>query len=177
MNKFVKLPLFLGISGAICAGLLAVVNEITTPYIEKRLENERNANYLALMGVESADEFKDGKVTDDLKAGFVTGIKEVYVGGSLLGVVYDGALNDGFSDWTLQLGIKDGKYTGLKFSSPAPDGVGLPMITKFSADLVGKSIDTAASDICAGVSSMSTNPMLRDYVALCAANYTATYAK
>ena len=112
MNKFVKLPLFLGVSGAICAGLLAVVNGITAPIVEKRLENEKNANYLALMSIDSADEFKDGKVTDDLKAGFVTGIKEVYVGGSLLGVVYDGALNDGFSDWTLQLGIKDGKFTG-----------------------------------------------------------------
>ena len=177
MNKFVKLPLFLGVSGAICAGLLAVVNGITAPIVEKRLENERNANYLALMSVDSADEFKDGKVTDALKTGYVTGVKEVYVGGELLGVVYDGFLNDGYSDWTLQLGIKDGKFTGLKFSSPSPDGVGLPMITKFSDAVVGKTIDTAASDIASNVSSIATIPMLRDYVSACAADYTATYAK
>ena len=176
MNKFVKLPLFLGVCGAICAGLLAFVNGATAGTIAQRLENEKNANYLALMGIESADQYKDGKVTDDLTKGYVTGIKEVYVDSNLVGVVYDGSLDDGFSVWTLQLGIKDGKFTGLKFSSPSPDGVGLPMITKFSSDIVGKTIDSSSADIAAGVSSASTNPMLREYVDVCAAHYIATYA-
>lgn len=175
MNKFVKLPLFLGVCGALCAGVLATVSAITTPIVEKRLENEKNANYLELMQIEAADKFEDGEVTDSLKSKYVTAVKVVYVGDEVIGVVYDGFLNDGFSEWNLQLGIKEGTYTGLKYSSPEPDGVGLPMIKGFSEDIIGKTIDTPSSDISASVSSQATNPMLREFVSACAADYSANY--
>ena len=35
MNKIVKLPLFLGIAGAACAGILAGVYSFTQPIVEK----------------------------------------------------------------------------------------------------------------------------------------------
>lgn len=175
MNKFVKLPLFLGVCGAICAGLLAAVNSFTAPIVEKRLENERNANYLELMGVSEADEFKDGTLVDSLTSANVTGIKEVYVGGDLLGVVYDASINDGWSQWTVQVGIKEGKYTGLKYSSTDPDAKGKTFMDAFSKDIVGKTADDDASDIASSSSSPDTVPALRDYVSACASHYAANY--
>lgn len=175
MNKFVKLPLFLGVCGAICAGVLGIVNGITAPIIEKRLENERNANYLELMGVEAADEFKDGTVSDDLKGKNVTGIKEIIVGGEVLGVVYDGTVADGFTTWTLQLGIKEGSFTGLKYTNSEADAIGKTHFDAFASDLAGKSIDFSMSDVASGVSSMSTNPALRTFASACAADFAANY--
>ena len=176
MNKFVKLPLFLGICGSICAGVLAVVNGITAPEIAQRLENEKNANYLELMSITSADKYKDGKVSDDLKTKNVTAIKEIYVGEELVGVVYDGSINDGWSQWNVQLGIKDGKYTGFKYSSSKPDAKGSTFMTAFTNAVPGKDVNPDASDLVSGSSSPDTIPAMRSFVSACAADYAAQYA-
>ena len=176
MNKFVKLPLFLGVCGAICAGVLAVVNGITAPIVAQRLENEKNANYLELMSITSADKYGDGTVSSDLASKNVTGIKEIYVGDELIGVVYDGSINDGWSQWNVQLGIKDGKYTGFKYNSTAPDAKGSTFMVAFANAVPGKEVSADANDLLSGSSSPDTVPAMRSFVSACASDYVANYA-
>ena len=48
MNKLVKLPLFLGICGGVCAAVLAGVNALTSPIIEKAKADKANAAYISM---------------------------------------------------------------------------------------------------------------------------------
>ena len=57
MNKLVKLPLFLGICGAACAGVLAGVNALTAPIIEQAKLDAANAAYI--------ETYKEYGVTSD----------------------------------------------------------------------------------------------------------------
>ena len=113
MNKLVKLPLFLGICGAACAGVLAGVNAITAPIIEQAKIDAANASYIEL--------FKDFGVTSDhidvqeatlAEAGCTT--KAIIVNDSVKGVAYTCSVKGytGPGSINFQIGFANGKYHG-----------------------------------------------------------------
>lgn len=174
MNKFVKLPLFLGVCGAICAGVLAVVNGFTAPIIADNNEKAQNANIYKIMGIEDADKVSDVQVKEGLK--YVKSAKEVYVNNEVLGVVYTGFVNDSYSEWTIQLGIKDGVFSGMEYTYQKVDAnIGLPSINAFKADIVGVAIEDSLADVGSSATGMVTLPKLRDFVSECAAIYAESY--
>ena len=48
MNKMLKLPLFLGVCGTVCAGLLAGVYALTNPIVQKAKAEKANAAYISM---------------------------------------------------------------------------------------------------------------------------------
>ena len=80
LNNFVKFPLVLGIVGAICAGALGVVYEITNPIIQAAINAKANAAIMELVPeMDSANDLTDtfeDSVKEDLK---VSSVKEVMI--------------------------------------------------------------------------------------------------
>lgn len=64
MNKFVKLPLFLGLTCLVFGGMLAGVVALTEPVIQKAKEEKLNAVYKNLYNDESATKVKEIKLAD-----------------------------------------------------------------------------------------------------------------
>ena len=69
MKQVIKLPLFLGIVGGLCGGLLALTNYFTAPKIEKDEALRVNAAYLEHF---TFSNIKDGEITDTLAKAGVT---------------------------------------------------------------------------------------------------------
>lgn len=113
MNKLVKLPLFLGICGAACAGVLAGVNAVTAPIIEQAKIDAANAAYIEL--------FKDFSVTSDhittedvslSEAGCT--VRAIVVNDNVKGIAYTCSVKGyaGPGSINFQIGFANGKYHG-----------------------------------------------------------------
>ena len=81
MKQVIKLPLFLGIVGGLCGGLLALTNYFTAPKIEKDEALRVNAAYLEHF---TFSNIKDGEITDTLAKAGVTAKKITYEDGKAL---------------------------------------------------------------------------------------------
>lgn len=175
MNKFAKLPLFLGICGALCSGVLAAVSHFTAPYISDKKVVQQNANVLKVLGTDTASKIETVELKDDFT--YIVEIKIVYVSNEVLGVVYKGDVKEKYTDWSIQLGIKDGKYSGFEYTTgeKADAAIGIPAIEKFKADIVGKTVDTPSADINASATTIVTVPTIRKFIEECADHYSANY--
>ena len=85
MNKFAKFPLVLGVVGAICAGALGFVYQITKPIIEERLaaaslEAIREVMPSATLATDITASFSvdDGDEDDEAALMAAAGISTVY---------------------------------------------------------------------------------------------------
>ena len=77
MNKFIKLPLFLGVVGALCGGILATTNYFTEPKI--KADEDFRANEAFLAHFEEAKKFsQEIDLTDALTANGITQKKYAY---------------------------------------------------------------------------------------------------
>lgn len=111
MNKLVKLPLFLGICGAACAGILAGVNALTAPIIEQAKIDAANAAY-----IETYKEF--GVTSDHIKIEEVEiyaancTTRAVIVNDNVKGVAYTCSAKGYGGTISFQVAFANGKYLG-----------------------------------------------------------------
>lgn len=111
MNKLVKLPLFLGICGAACAGILAGVNALTAPIIEQAKIDAANAAY-----IETYKEF--GVTSDHIKIEEVEiyaancTTRAVIVNDKVKGVAYTCSAKGYGGTISFQVAFANGKYLG-----------------------------------------------------------------
>lgn len=116
LNKFVLLPLFLGLTCLISAGLIAGVNSFTEPVINQNVIDQKNAGYYKVLGISSADEPVD-KYVDELASKNITGKKQFFSGSTLIGFVYDVKVKGYGGDIIYQVGFKDGNFSGINVIS------------------------------------------------------------
>lgn len=120
LNNFVKFPLVLGIVGAICAGALGVVYEITNPIIQAAINAKANAAIMELVPeMDSANDLTDtfeDSVKEDLK---VSSVKEVIVDDETYAYAYQvaGAGRNGDIVITIIISAKEEKILKLKVLS------------------------------------------------------------
>lgn len=112
LNNFILLPLFLGVTCLVSAGLIAGVNSFTEPVINQRIIDQKNAGYYKVLDVTTADEPVD-KYEDSLASKNITGKKEFSSGATLIGYVYDVTVKGYGGDILYQVGFKDGKFSGF----------------------------------------------------------------
>ena len=111
MNKMIKLPLFLGICGAACAGILAGVNALTAPIIEQAKIDAANAAY-----IETYKEF--GVTSDHIKIEEVEiyaancTTRAVIVNDKVKGVAYTCSAKGYGGTISFQVAFANGKYLG-----------------------------------------------------------------
>ena len=111
MKQVIKLPLFLGIVGGLCGGLLALTNYFTAPKIEKDEALRVNAAYLEHF---TFSNIKDGEITDTLAKAGVTAKKITYDASEAYIVTIYNCTVAGFGgDVKFTVSYKDGK--ALKF--------------------------------------------------------------
>lgn len=112
MNKFVLLPLFLGVTCLLSAGLIAGVNSFTEPVIQQRIIDQQNAGYYKVLGIQSADQPVNQDIASLSSAG-VTSKKQFKSGDTLIGYVYDVTVKGYGGDIKYQVGFKAGNFSGF----------------------------------------------------------------
>jgi len=141
MKKLVKLPLFLGICGAACAGILAGVNAITAPIIAENTEKKANeAIYATYAEFGSNLEItKDQPISNELKAVGVTSKTKVTAEG-LDGMVYACTVDGGYGgSISFQVSYANGKYIGYTdLGNSETSSLGGKLIGQVSEHLKGK---------------------------------------
>jgi Na+-translocating ferredoxin:NAD+ oxidoreductase RnfG subunit len=87
MNKMIKLPLFLGVVGGLCGGLLAATNYLTHDKIVA--DAEKRANAALYVHFADAAKFEDATLSDTLTAASVTGKKNALTSdNNVMGSIY-----------------------------------------------------------------------------------------
>ena len=114
MNKIVKLPLFLGIAGAACAGILAGVYSFTQPIVEKTQAEAAAKAYVSMYaeyGVELSDVAVENAVTlsDELFNAGCTGRAIVE---KAKGVAYTCNVTGYAGTISFQVAFAEGNYIG-----------------------------------------------------------------
>ncbi|MBQ9731015.1 MAG: FMN-binding protein [Bacilli bacterium] len=129
INSFVKFPLVLGIVGAICAGALGVVYEVTNPIIQERINLEANAAISELIPEmdPATDTTKD--LTPDLDAEVLgqhklSSVKEVTVDNEVFAYAYQvaGSGRNGDIVMIVVISAKEQKVLNLKVLSQSETG-------------------------------------------------------
>lgn len=115
MNKMIKLPLFLGVCGAACAGILAGVYALTNPIVQRNAEKIANAAIYATFstyGDENSLTVETKELTDDLIAVGVLSKKKVTGSGLTDGMVYNvTTTKKGYAGTiSFQLAFAEGKF-------------------------------------------------------------------
>lgn len=120
LNNFVKFPLVLGIVGAICAGALGVVYEITNPIIQAAINAKANAAIMELVPeMEKAEDLTKTVDPALLSKYKVSSVKEVYVAGEKHAYAYQvaGSGRNGDVVMMVILSAKEDKILRLKVLS------------------------------------------------------------
>jgi hypothetical protein len=118
MNKMLKLPLFLGVVGGLCGGVLAGTNYITKGPIQKGEEARLNAAYIKHFA-DFANKTTP-EVTEALQAAGVTSKVLVYNSSNdYIGSIYQCTVTGFASDITFTVSFRDGqicKYVNIAAS-------------------------------------------------------------
>ena len=154
MNKLAKLPIFLGVVGACCAGVLAGINAITNPIIKQNEANKKAQAYLGVFNnagytIEASDivTVTSEELSDDLYNHGCTGKAVV---AKAKGVVYDFSATGYGGAFTFQLAFADGKYLGYTdISNNETGGYGKSVISGFDGAVKGQSAENELLDIAA----------------------------
>ncbi len=131
MNKLVKLPIFLGICGAACAGILAGVHAITAPIVEKAKLAKANAAYIEMykdFNVTGTDVTTEEVENDDLlKAG--CSVRAVIVNDKVKGITYTCSVTGYGGKIDFQVAFANGKYLAYTdLANSETDGYGKNVI-------------------------------------------------
>ena len=110
MNKMLKLPLFLGIVGGLCGGVLAVTNFITEGPIKKGEEDRLNAAYF-----KHFEDFANKQIPEvsaELQAAGVTSKVLVFnASNDFVGTIYQCTVTGFASDITFTVSFRDGQIS------------------------------------------------------------------
>ena len=163
MNKFMKFPLVMGVVGAICAGALGIVYEITNPVIQRNLKAEAFAKLEVIVPTmtDVIDEKDKMKVTMDeakLAESNISTVYEIYESSSVVGYGYQVSGN-GYAGEMVFLAVlssTEEKILGLSCLSHSETNTGTyggPMLNapefyeqfvNLEFDLIGTEIDYVA---------------------------------
>ena len=178
MNKLLKLPIFLGVVGCLCGGVLSLTNFITKDKIAQDEYERANAAYYKHFA-----EFKTKKevaLTDELKAGGVTLKEEIFSDEqqtASLGYIYTCSVV-GFagksSPINFTLSFADGKinnYVNLGHGESAQGAKFLDWLDKGGSNLTN--LDAGKAETGSSV----TYGAISKAFSLCNADYLASYNK
>ena len=179
MNKLLKLPLFLGICGAACGGILAGVNALTAGTIAANKEKAANQAYYDTFAEFGSDLVIDKTlaISDELKAAGVTTKASVTAEG-LDGVVYSctvtGAATAGANPLSFQVAFANGTYYGYTtLSSKETAGYGEKTFDYLAANLPGKDASAALTKPGDVSGASQTWTSVVDAIEVCAKDYTS----
>ena len=181
MNKLLKLPLFLGIAGAACGGVLAGVNALTAPVIAENAEKAANQAYydtFAEFGAE-LDIDKTLTINDTLKDAGVKTKASVKAEG-LEGIVYSctvtGAATAGGNDLSFQVAFANGNYYGYTtISQKESAGYGEKTFDYLTNYLPGLDASTTIEKPSAVSGASQTWNAVADAIKVCAEDYVANH--
>lgn len=128
MNKMIKLPLFLGVVGGICGGLLAATNAITADVIKKG-EDERIAaaykeHFASCVRVDNAN------FTADAKGLIKSAVNAYDSSDAVLGKVYTVTVKGYGGDYTFTASFAGDKVHKVIMVSGNESNVGLTFLNK-----------------------------------------------
>lgn len=180
MNKIVKLPLFLGICGAACAGVLAGVYAFTQPIVERTQAEAAAKAYVSMYseyGVELSDVVVEDAVilSDDLFNAGCTGRAIVEKAD---GVAYTCEVTGFGGSVKFQVAFAEGKYIGYtNLANSETPSYGGKLIEKIIGLFGAKpSADTNAltPDVYSGTT--VTGAPVASAIEVCRLDYLAWYA-
>lgn len=184
MNKLVKLPLFLGICGAACAGVLAGINALTAPIIENARIEKANAAYIKMyqeFNVVGSD-VQTEEVEDDalLKAG--CSVRAIVENSQVRGIAYTCSVNGYGGTINFQVAFANGKYLGYTdLGNSETNGYGKTLISGMNDLIHGVDGNQALSSYAAYTSAISgrsiTGKALANSIEVCRADYMNWYTK
>ncbi len=183
MNKLIKLPIFLGVCGAACAGILAGVNAVTAPIIEKAKAEKANAAYIELykdFNVTGTDVVTEDVDNDDLlKAG--CSVKAIIINDYVKGVTYTCSVTGYGGKIEFQVAFANGKYLGYTdLGNSETNGYGKSVIEQMNGlikDLDGSQNLMSNSDYTSAISGKSiTGKALANSIEVCRVDYMAWYS-
>lgn len=137
MNKLLKLPIFLGVVGGLCAAILAGIDAITSPIITKNDETKIAENYKSIFT--NIAEYQDVTIDDITTISSNDGTNfsdELYNGGctgmclveKYQGAVYSFEVTGFAGKFKFQVGFAEGKYIGYADISNSESNQGASLI-------------------------------------------------
>lgn len=159
MNKFAKFPLVLGVVGAICAGALGIVYEITNPVIQRNLKAEAFAKLEVIVPTMTDvvdDKSKMQVAMDDakLRESDISTVYEIYESSSVVGYGYQvtGSGYGGDMVFLTVLSSTEEKVLGLSCLSHSETNTGKyggPMLNapEFYEQFVNLEFDAVSTDV------------------------------
>lgn len=181
MNKMLKLPLFLGIAGAACAGVLAGVYSVTQPIVQKNQAEAAAEAYVSMYsayGVELSDVVVEDAVTlsDDL---YNAGCSGRAIVEKADGVAYTCEVTGFGGKVKFQVAFAEGKYIGYtNLANSETPSYGGKLIEKITEMFKGKpSADSNAltPDVYSGTT--VTGAPVATAIEVCRVDYLAWYAE
>lgn len=115
-NKFVVLPIFLGLVCLLSAGVIAGINSFTEPAINARVAQEIKEGYLKSLDIPSGTETSVVEIENlpvKVTNAGISAKHEVSIDNQLFGVVYDAKISGYGGDITFQVGFKDGNFANF----------------------------------------------------------------
>lgn len=178
MNKMLKLPLFLGVCGTVCAGLLAGVYALTNPIIQKAKADKANAAYISMYsayGVQGSD-----VTTEEVDNIAGCTLRAIIVNANVKGIAYTCQTNGYGGQISFQVAFANGKYLAYTdLGNSETNGYGKTVIANVSNTISGVDANTALDDVSAYASLISgksiTGKALKDTINLCRLDYLAWY--
>lgn len=182
MNKFIKLPLFLGICGAACGVVLAGINSLTADQIQRNKETKANAGYLKMyeeFGV-TIDHLSDAELTADLTAAGCSA-KKIVLNDSVKGITYTCEVQGYGGAVSFQVAFGNGQYIGYTdLGNTETSGYGKDLISSLPELIKGidSNKDLATEDpYKSAMSGKSvTGKAIASCINVCASDYNAWYA-
>lgn len=178
MNKLVKLPLFLGICGAACAGVLAGVYAFTNPIIEENTAKAAAQSYLSLYAKYSASE-TDIVVEDAITLSdelFNAGCENRAIVAKAKGVAYTCSYSGYAGKVKFQIAFAEGKYLGFNAITSNESNQGATAISSMPGLINGKEASTSLLGEAVLNAASYTGVPLANIIEVCRTDYLAWYA-
>lgn len=146
MNKMIKLPLFLGVIGGLCGGLLALTNYFTHDKIEKDDLYRKNA--ALYVHFDNTDKVSDEITLSDplIKAGVVQKNEAFDSSNNSIGMIYTCSVNGYVDKISFQISFSNGDVHKFLVTESKETDVGAQYIASLSnvtdAELKSSMYDT-----------------------------------
>ena len=178
MNKMLKLPLFLGVCGTVCAGLLAGVYALTNPIVQKAKAEKANAAYISMyseFGVVGTD-----VTTEEVDNIAGCSLRAIIVNANVKGIAYTCQASGYGGTISFQIAFANGKYLAYTdLGNSETNGYGKVVIAGMTDTIAGVDASTSLEDYAAYSTLISgrsiTGKALKSTIELCRTDYLAWY--
>ena len=174
MNKLLKLPLFLGVVGCLCGGVLAVTNHFTAPVIQEAEKARENAAYVKHFA--NLDEKKEQSLTESLTKGGVDAKYYAYdATGAYIGSVYKCSVKGYVDTISFTISFKNGVANHYEEIAQKETVNGKTFMEWLKGDTNGNRLGNLEEGKTLSGSTTTYNAVSK-VVGLCFADYTAEYS-